>query len=133
MPRPHLGFVGSLLHEAAEATPKEGHPWARPGGAEEVEGGPCRSRGAVGPEGPGATVGATWAASGRPTATTSPTPNAGRPTTSRTGAPNPSLSNPCSKVATILVTMVTIMTTRSFTKILTGNNGSSGLAKLKEF
>lgn len=56
--------------------------------------------------------------------TTNPIPSAGRPTTSRTGAPNPSPSSRSSKVVTMPVTMVTIMTTRNFIRILMGNSGS---------
>ncbi|KAK2092424.1 hypothetical protein P7K49_028952 [Saguinus oedipus] len=45
------------------------------------------------------------------------------PTTNRTRVPNPSLSSCFSKVVTILVTMVTIMITSNFIRILMGNSG----------
>jgi hypothetical protein len=56
--------------------------------------------------------------------TTNLIPNVVRPTTNRTGVPNPSLSSRFSKVVTILVTMVTIMTTKNFIRILMGNSGN---------
>lgn len=55
---------------------------------------------------------------------TSPTPSAARPTTNRTGGPSPSPSSLCSKGPTTLVTMVTVMTTWSFHRILMGSSGS---------
>ncbi|CDQ57989.1 unnamed protein product [Oncorhynchus mykiss] len=87
---------------AEVATSKGGLLWAYRGGA--VGAGEARPscRGAAASEGPGGTAGAMWAGRGRLTVTTNQTPSAGRPTT-RTGAPNPLPSNPCNKVATILV------------------------------
>uniref|UniRef100_A0A8C9TNP7 Heterogeneous nuclear ribonucleoprotein R n=1 Tax=Scleropages formosus TaxID=113540 RepID=A0A8C9TNP7_SCLFO len=112
------------LPEAEEATPRGGRPWVCRGAAEGA--GAVHLSSSVGavPGGPGATAGATWAGRGRPTATTSQTPSDGRPTTSRTGGPSPSPSSPCSRGPTIPVTMVTVMTTRSFIRILMVNSGS---------
>src|SRR4029434_9313656 len=55
---------------------------------------------------------------------TSPTPSAARPPTSRTGGRSPSPSSPFSKGATTLVTMGTVMTTWSFPRIRMGRSGS---------
>lgn len=123
--RPLREPVGHHQPVAEVATRPEEHPWAPPEEAAGVEEGPSHPRGeAVALGAPVATVGAMLAASGRRTSSTSPTRSAARPPTSRTGGHSPSLSSPCSKGATTLVTMVTVMTTWSFPRILMGSSGS---------
>lgn len=124
VPPPHLGAGGHHPREVELVIPKGGHPWDRPEERGGGEGALRSSSEAAAPAGPGATAGATWEARERRMGTTSPTPSAVRPTTSRTGAPNPSRSSRSSKVVTMRVTMVTIMTTRSFIRIRTGSSGS---------
>ena len=71
----------------------------------------------------GTVEGALSEAKERQMGTTSLIPNV-RPTTKRTGVPSPSFSSCFSKVVTILVTMVTIMTIRNFIRMLMGNSGN---------
>lgn len=120
----HLGG-GEHHHQEVElAIPRGGHQWdhqEEPGVGEGAL--PSNSEDAVLVE-PGATAGATWEARERLMGTTNLIPSVARPTTSRTGALNPSPSSRFSKVVTMPVTMVTIMTTRNFIRILMGNSGN---------
>lgn len=123
----HLHHLGGGEHHHQEvelAIPRGGHPWdhqEEPGVGEGVL--PSNREDVVLAE-PGATVGATWEARERLMGTTNLIPSAARPTTSRTGAPNQSLSSRFNKVVTMPVTMVTIMTTKNFIRIRMGNSGN---------
>lgn len=121
-PPPELGELHH--HVAGVAMPKEVCPSAVPGVVEEGGASHSSHRGAAVPVELRATAEVTSAGKGRQMCLTSLTPSAARPTTNRTGGPSPSPSSLCSKGPTTLVTMVTVMTTWSFHRILMGSSGS---------
>ena len=94
-----------------------------PRGSRGGRGGPAQQKRGRGSLELGAIEGAMQEARERQMGTTSLIPNV-RPTTKRTGVPSPSFSSCFSKVVTILVTMVTIMTIRNFIRMLMGNSGN---------